>query len=326
MLEVPQACCSKGSLETSNTQFTLSHFVVTASLLACQGHYERLLVHDQHSCTKHCTASGSVQQPNEGVFAALLSCRAALGRLSHQKAAQGWRARSQYDSSKQAATLKWLAQECSQGHRPDRKQGVGILMPPYVWKGSILHGSWYAWPGMTADLEKTVVAAWRTHLSDNGDRLAIFCRVLGCILTRQGERKSSQMGSARCSPSAPSGPLPVTCRLHGVNMRCTHQRTLHRLHGILGELAAYLGCHHEADKRKHGEATVLDLLQLQLCKVTCGRGQMMLLLHLAHALIVGLCLHDCGFTWLRTCAHHLGQQVRRCRRGSPLRAWAGCSS
>lgn len=52
-----------------------------------------------------------------------------------------------------------------QGQRPDRKQGVGMVMPLYSTEGGIMQGGVMAWPGMTTALEKMVVPAHRGQVS-----------------------------------------------------------------------------------------------------------------------------------------------------------------
>lgn len=51
------------------------------------------------------------------------------------------------------------------GQRPDRKQGVGIVMPWYSTEGGIMHGGVMAWPGTTTALEKMVVPAHTGHMA-----------------------------------------------------------------------------------------------------------------------------------------------------------------
>lgn len=46
-----------------------------------------------------------------------------------------------------------------QGQRPERKQGVGMVMPWYSTEEGIMQGGTMAWPGMTTAFEKMVVPA-----------------------------------------------------------------------------------------------------------------------------------------------------------------------
>lgn len=66
-----------------------------------------------------------------------------------------------------------------QGHRAERKHGVGMVMPWNSTLAGIAHVGTTIWPGITTALEKMVVSK----------------------------------GAAMCSVRAAMGPRPVTCRL-----------------------------------------------------------------------------------------------------------------
>lgn len=77
---------------------------------------------------------------------------------------------------------EWEEEEARgfQGHRAERKHGVGMVMP---WNWTLVgmaHAGTTIWPGITTALEKIVVSK----------------------------------GAAMCSVRAAMGPRPVTCKMH----------------------------------------------------------------------------------------------------------------
>ena len=63
-----------------------------------------------------------------------------------------------------------------QGQRPERKQGVGMVMPLYSTEVGIAQGGTMAWPGMTTAFEKMVVPAKK------GIRFSIYVPWCSCVM------------------------------------------------------------------------------------------------------------------------------------------------